>query len=195
MKKIILIIVLAAVLMSLFTGCTAKTETAEENVTVQTEEKTEEVQKAGIMSSFQTLDINGNAVGESVLKGKKLTMLNVWATYCGPCIKEMPDIAKLHHEYEDKGFQVIGMPVDIIGSDGMPSEEYLYKALEIAAATGADYTHIFPCEGLLEILSMVQAVPMTLFVDENGTQVGEVYFGAKSYDGWKAVADSLLEGM
>ena len=68
-------------------------------------------------------------------------------------------------------------------------------ALEIAAATGADYTHIFPCEGLLEILSMVQAVPMTLFVDENGAQVGEVYFGAKSYDGWKEIVDSLLEGM
>ena len=66
----------------------------------------------GVLSSFNTTDIDSNQVDESVFKGKKLTMINIWATYCGPCINEMPALGKISREYAGEGFQIIGIPVD-----------------------------------------------------------------------------------
>jgi peroxiredoxin len=39
-------------------------------------------------------------------------MLNIWATWCGPCRKEMPDLQELHDAYRSQGFQVVGVSVD-----------------------------------------------------------------------------------
>ena len=50
-------------------------------------------------------------------------------------------------------------------------------------------------EGLYGLLSQVSGVPTTLFVDSEGKQVGTAYIGAKDLDGWKAVADELLESL
>ena len=68
----------------------------------------EETAPAGILSSFDTVDLDGNAVDQGVFSEHKLTMVNIWATYCGPCISEMPDLGILAEEYEDKGLQVMG---------------------------------------------------------------------------------------
>ena len=80
-------------------------------------------------------------------------------------------------------------------SDGNLDEKQLSLARDIVAETGANYTHIVPGEGLNGLLSQVSGVPTTLFVDSEGKQVGTAYIGAKDLDGWKAVADELLESL
>lgn len=155
----------------------------------------EETASAGILSSFDTVDLDGNAVDQGVFSEHKLTMVNIWATYCGPCISEMPDLGILAEEYEDKGLQVIGLVSDVLDSDGNLSEEQLEKAREIVESTGADYTHVVPGEGTYGLLSQIYAVPTTLFVDSEGRQVGSAYMSAKSLDDWKEIADGLLEGL
>ena len=132
---------------------------------------------------------------QGVFSEHKLTMVNIWATYCGPCISEMPDLGILAEEYEDKGLQVMGLVSDVLDSDGNLSEEQLEKAREIVESTGADYTHIVPGEGTYGLLSQIYAVPTTLFVDSEGRQVGSAYMSAKSLDDWKEIADGLLEGL
>ena len=52
----------------------------------------EDTAQAGVLSAFSTTDLEGNAVDQSMLADYDLTMVNVWATYCGPCISEMPDL-------------------------------------------------------------------------------------------------------
>ena len=42
--------------------------------------------------AFETVDMDGNTVTEEVFTQSKLTMVNVWATYCNPCLSEMPDL-------------------------------------------------------------------------------------------------------
>ena len=71
----------------------------------------------------------------------------------------------------------------------------LSLARDIVAETGANYLHVVPGEGLYGLLSQVSGVPTTLFVDSEGKQVGTAYIGAKDLDGWKAVADELLESL
>ena len=140
--------------------------------------------------------INGNVVDESVFKGKKITMINIWATFCGPCINEMPDLGKINRDYADKGFQIIGIPVDITDYYGNLDENQVSLAKEIIDETGADYLHIMPSVSLNSAkLSQVTSVPETIFVDENGCQIGESYIGSRSEEQWLQIIDGLMENM
>lgn len=147
----------------------------------------------GLLSSFTATDLDGAAVDQSVFAGCKLTMVNVWATYCGPCIAEMPDLAALGKSYASQGFQVIGIVADAANSDGSPNYSMVSAANTVIASTGADYLHLMPSVSLkAALLSGVSAVPTTVFVDENGAQVGRTYVGSRSSEQWAAIIESLL---
>jgi thiol-disulfide isomerase/thioredoxin len=155
----------------------------------------EAAKTAGILSDFSTTDLDGNAADESIFAEYKLTMVNIWATFCGPCISEMPELGELASEYADKGMRVVGLVTDVMDSEGALDEAQLQLARDIVSETGADYLHIVPGEGLYGLLSQVSGVPTTLFVDSQGKQVGTAYVGANDLDGWKTIADELLEGL
>ena len=132
---------------------------------------------------------------EDIFAGKKLTMVNVWATYCNPCIAEMPELAKLHHDYADKGFQIVGVLSDVGVATAYDGEALEYGQV-IIEQTGADYLHLVPSrEMMIGCLSSITAVPTTYFIDENGQQVGTEYVGGRDYAGWQAIVDELLAGM
>lgn len=182
MKKLL---ILAAALCLLLSACGQAAPDGSTDAAEQTEQ-------AGILSSFSTTDLDGNSVDQGVFAEHKLTMVNVWATFCGPCVAEMPELGTLASEYADKGLQIVGIVMDVTDSEGKLDDEQLQLARDIVAETGANYTHIVPGEGLNGLLSQVSGVPTTLFVDSNGKQVGKAYVGSNDLDGWKAVADELL---
>lgn len=188
MKKLI---VLIAALCLLLTACGQAAPEASPDAAAASDA----AQTAGILSSFSTSDLDGNSVDQSVFADHELTMVNVWATFCGPCISEMPELGELASEYADKGMQIVGLVADVTDSDGNLDEDQLSLARDIVAETGANYLHVVPGEGLYGLLSQVSGVPTTLFVDSEGKQVGTAYIGAKDLDGWKAVADELLESL
>lgn len=147
----------------------------------------------GVLSAFTAFDIDGNTVDESILSGYKLTMVNIWGTFCSPCISEMPELGALNAEYADKGVQVIGIVIDVQDGSGTLIPDMVDFAKEIVDKTGADYLHILPSADLsIQMLYRVEAVPTTIFVDEFGRQVGEDYLGARSGDDWKLIVEELL---
>lgn len=146
-----------------------------------------------LFGSFTTPDLAGNEQTEAVLKDHKLTMINVWATFCGPCINEMPDLGEINKEYKDNGFQIIGIVSDAVDMDGNPSSETIALANDIISQTGADYLHVLPSAALFEgPLRTLTVVPTTYFADENGVQVGETYTGGRTKEKWTEIIDSLL---
>jgi rhodanese-related sulfurtransferase/thiol-disulfide isomerase/thioredoxin len=147
----------------------------------------------GVLSAFRAMDIDGNPVDASIFNGKKLTMVNVWATFCGPCLGEMPDLGDLNRQYAGQGFQIVGIVTDVTDSDGAPIPEMIELVGEIIAKTKADYLHILPSEDLNGLLGEFEYVPTTLFVDENGRQVGELYVGSQSGDDWAMIIENLLQ--
>lgn len=160
-----------------------------QKATTKTETKAD-----GVLSDFQSTDIDNNPVDASVFKDKKLTMVNIWATFCGPCIEEMPDLGELNKEYADQGFQIVGIPVDTMNQGGEISGEMVDTANEIIDQTKADYLHILPSDSLNDAkLSQVYSVPETIFVDENGNQVGESYIGSRSKGDWAKIIETLLK--
>lgn len=148
--------------------------------------------KAGVLSSFSTTDLEGNTVDQSILADYDLTMVNVWATFCGPCINEMPDLGELAQEYADKKVQIIGLVSDVLNTDGTISEAQVQTARDIVEQTGANYVHLLPSEDLYGILGQISAVPTTFFVDKEGTQVGSAIVSAQSKDKWVQTIDEML---
>ena len=158
--------------------------------------ETAEITEENVLGDFSSTDIDGNPVDKSVFADAKLTMVNIWGTFCAPCIEEMPDLADINREYADKGFQIVGLPMDLLGIDGALQDYKVEDAREIIETTGADYLHIMPNAELNAAkLSAVDAVPETIFVDSEGNQIGESYMGSRSKDSWTAIIDGLLEKM
>lgn len=150
---------------------------------------------AGFDALYGFNAVDQSPVSADVFTGKKLTMINVWATYCNPCIAEMPELAQLNRDYADKGFQVIGVLSDVGAAEGYDAETLDYANV-IIDSTGADYLHVIPGQGMfLGALSDITAVPTSYFVDETGAQVGEAYVGSRNYAGWAAIVDDLLASM
>src|ERR1041385_7331524 len=62
---------------------------------------------------FVLLDASGKSVPLSDFRGKPL-LLDLWATHCGGCVKEIPSFIEIHHAYEASGLAVVGISMDIL---------------------------------------------------------------------------------
>ena len=146
-------------------------------------------------NNFRSVALTGETVDQSIFAGHKLTMVNIWGTYCNPCIAEMPDLAELNKAYEEGEFQVIGMVVDMLDTDGSVHPMAVDAAWAIIDATGADYMHLLPTDDVILMkLQYLTAVPETVFVDSQGNILTPEtqYIGARSHEDWKAIIDGLL---
>lgn len=154
----------------------------------------EEGQEASV--SFEARDMEGNAVTADIFGQSRLTMVNVWATYCNPCLSEMPDLGELAGEYDTADFQLIGIisdvPEIVKGVDEEKAERAMEEARSLIESTEASYTHL-PINASLQkaLLADVTAVPTTFFVDGEGKVRGTVV-GARDKESWKELIDALL---
>ena len=143
---------------------------------------------------FSAKDINNKNISSDIFNDAQVTMINIWGTFCGPCIKEMPDLSLLSKKYDEQKFQIIGIVIDAVNRKGLPDLKTMEAAKSIVKQTGADYIHIVPDTKLQNgILQNVFAVPTTIFVDKNGNQVGETYTGSRSLADWQKIVDSLIK--
>ncbi len=184
MKKL-LCILLSLTMLFLFVSCGGDSQDKDGGETP--------TQSSALLSSFTATSLDGEEVNESIFKGK-ITMINIWATFCTPCIKEMPDLQKLHEDYSDKDFQIVGICCDIYKAGGVFDEGSINTAKSIVEETGVKYLNLLPSDDLNAAkLNSVTSVPETFFVDENGAVIGESYVGSRSYEDWAEIIDSVLE--
>ena len=129
---------------------------------------------AGTALSFRTVDVNGDPVdSETLFAENKVTMINIWATTCGSCINEMPELEEMNREFRQKGGAIVGLVTDVSADN----TEYLDEAQDIIKDTGVTYTNLCiwdGCENTLEAIG----TPTTYFVDSEGKLIGEPILGA-----------------
>lgn len=155
------------------------------------EEGQDEAEKEPYFVTFQANTVDGEAWNSEKFADSELTMINVWATYCNPCLKEMPDLGELAAEYDPAKFQIIGVVSDVMEGDDAKSVEFVRKLIE---ETKADYPHLLLNESLyMSFVGAVSAVPTTFFVRQDGSLVGYLT-GAMEKENWKALIDDLLAG-
>jgi thiol-disulfide isomerase/thioredoxin len=146
------------------------------------------------LAPFTSVDLENQPVDEKIFSSAKVTMVNIWATFCSPCLSELPSLGSLAKEYEGKGFQIIGIPVDVTDEVGNVSDSLLTIAKSIVEQKGATYRHILPSKSLYRVkLDEVYSVPETIFVDSKGNQLGESIIGSRSKEDWKKIIEKYLK--
>lgn len=194
MKKICRLCILLLAISSVLLGGCARTgiNGGTEGSPAQEAENTLSPENEDGLSSitFEALDMEGNTVSAGIFAETKLTMVNVWATYCNPCLREMPGLGELAGEYAPEEFRIVGVISDVMeGAD--------QKSIDLAASlieeTGADYPHLLLNESLYyALLTDVTAVPTTFFIDENG-EILDTVVGSMEKSAWEERINALLE--
>jgi len=79
----------------------------------------EKIKVGGVYTDFSAPDLNGNIVKLSdVIKGK-YALIDLWSSWCGPCIKSSRSMIPIYEEFKDKGFTVCGVAAELNNSDQM----------------------------------------------------------------------------
>lgn len=210
-KRAMIAVTLAAALAAM-TACAA-TPAAEESVSqtapassaVQSESSagTEEESTSAAqgdetettnIGSFTAQTLDGETVDETIFSGHTLTVVNVWATFCGWCVDEMPILSALNEEYAEKGVQVVGVVNDTITADGEEDPEQVALAKDIVAQGNANYTQLKLSDDLIQLgFASLPAVPATFFFDGDGNMVGQGFLGAKNEEQWRETFDTYLK--
>ncbi len=174
----------------LLAGCGGKEEAEIVNEAENMENSGEAAEEPARQIIFTGQDIEGNEISSDIFSKSKLTMVNVWATYCNPCLSEMPELGELAGAYEEEEFQVIGIISDVMDT---ADQKTIDMAKELITQTEADYPHLVLNESVyFALLTDVAVVPTTFFIDENGVVLDTV-LGAMNRSGWEEKINELLE--
>ncbi|MCL2054919.1 MAG: TlpA family protein disulfide reductase [Oscillospiraceae bacterium] len=179
-KKIMCLITVFLILI--LTSCSASSAKP-----VETTADTTALEALAFPFAFTAENVFGNTVTEETLGERELFFVHYWATWCAPCVQEMPDLAKIAEEYSDRvGF--IGLVSDF-GSNSS-------GAKNIAETSGVPQSFIMvdaENEALSPLLSMVQSgyVPTTVIIDGNGKMLTAPLIGAYG-ELYGTVLDTIL---
>ena len=144
------------------------------------------------LSNLQTMDIDGKEFSGKNFSDYDLTMVNVFATWCSPCVQEIPDLAEIQKEMKDKGVNIVGVVTDTVDQTG-ENQEALEKAKLIRERSKAEYPFLIPDKSNFNgRLSGIQAFPETFFVDKKGQIVGETYSGSHNKKAWLDIIEKEL---
>lgn len=209
--KICLLLLAGLLSAAPLTGCSSKEapETEPQTVSLETtepesageteaDEKDSSEQSTGKenLGQFTAQDIQGETYTEEMFQDYDLTMINLFTTWCSPCIREIPDLAKLHQELADQGVNIVGIVLDGVDSSGNIDEEAVENARLLAEQSGVSYSILLPDETNLNgRLDNIYSVPETFFVDRDGNIVGESYLGSRSLEDWREIVETELSSL
>lgn len=146
------------------------------------------------MGDFSAQDFDGQEVTQAVFADASLSLVNVWATWCGPCLSELPGLEAVSRDNADAGLQVIGIVHDLYDpATGGVDQEAFEMAEYIKGELSLTFMNLIPDESLYEgILSTLHAFPTTFFVDAGGNIVGDPIVGSQSEEDWQALVSAKL---
>lgn len=135
----------------------------------------------GMAPDFKTTDVLGNRISLSAFRGKKYVLLHFWATWCVPCMEELPSLKQLHDSYRNRGLQIISVAYKSAKETDYTSTLVKY---------GMDWVNVYRDRDLLNAYGM-PPTPYFILVDHSGS----IIFNSKNIsdnDGrMKALSDMI----
>ncbi|PYS97936.1 MAG: hypothetical protein DMF63_17940 [Acidobacteria bacterium] len=185
-SKQVFLFVILAIAVSTLTNCSGTQQGANQssqspNLETNTvadgapeKKKTDYPPIATAVAQAEIKNLDGTKWKVADKKGKVL-LLNMWATWCGPCRSEMPALVKLQDANRDKGLEVVGLNVN---------DETVEDINKFATDMKLNYTLVWADTGLQAALlkiSKFDGIPQSFLVDRNGDLRG-VFKGANPED-------------
>ncbi|MDZ4203127.1 MAG: TlpA disulfide reductase family protein [Gallionella sp.] len=125
------------------------------------------VPSAGFAADFELTDTQGNLHRLSDYRGKWL-LVNFWATWCSPCLSEIPELVSLHNAHKDKDLEVIGVAIDSTRT----------SVAALASKFGISYPLVIGNRKMVSQIGSVEGLPTSYLYAPNGElvsyQAGEV---------------------
>jgi peroxiredoxin len=112
----------------------------------------------------------------------KVVLVNFWATWCGPCKQEMPELNKLYDKYRASGFVLLGVNVD----------DNARHASEVAAKLGLRFPVLLDTDKTVSRLYELSTMPTTVLIDRDG-RVRHVHSGYLA--GYEQLYDKEIRGL
>lgn len=129
-----------------------------------------EVPVGGVLRDARLKGLTVPPIQLSSLRGRPL-IINVWASWCGPCRAEMASLDKLSKRYGGKAFKVIGISTD----------DYPEKAYDFLERAGIGFENFIDTRLELENMLGANRLPLTLLVDAQGKVLAK-HYGARDWD-------------
>ncbi len=116
------------------------------------------------LENFNTIDVFGDSISlEGVASSCKYTLIDFWASWCGPCRREIPNLRKIYDKYKDSGFNILSISID-------KDKSAWLKALE---EENLPWSNVHDTDGTIAAVYGVKSIPMLVVVDNEGCLVVE----------------------
>lgn len=170
MKKLT---ILSATLLSsaLILNACASTFEKKEETNKQTSTSSSSETKATQVYDFTAMDKDGKTVKLSDFKGKKV-YINMWASWCGPCMREIPELEKVYQKYKnnkDIVFLSMTSPNDAEFKNQSPQDKSKDVILKKAKELGATYPVLFDVNDRFIINYAIRSFPTHILINSDGT--------------------------
>lgn len=137
--------------------------------------------------------IDGKEVTNELFRDKKMTMINIWGTYCPSCIKELPYLQEIYDEFKEDNLGMVGVIIDV-PIEKTEGKEF-YKAKKILDEHNIQYPNVQLDQKFKECTTgKIFFVPTTIFVDHEGKVIGDLIESAYSKNEYVQIINQMLRG-
>ena len=139
--------------------------------------------------AFRLTDASGKPINLSDFRGRPV-VVNLWATTCGGCVKELPEFVALDRSHRSKGLTIIGVSMDVLYND-LKSTREAWDRVKPFVETHAMRYPVVVDDGSVEKGFNVTALPATYLIDKAGS-IAAVYIGVVDPADLQTNVDRLL---
>jgi peroxiredoxin len=136
---------------------------------------------------YAAFALNGDTVELARYRGN-VVVLNVWATWCGPCIREIPALQRLHEKLGSEGLRVVAVSVDSPPGILGPTGQFSSDVREFADGFGVTFDVLFDPSGDIQREYQVSGLPTTFVIGRDG-RIRKRILGAREWDDDEVVGE------